>query len=297
MNVGKIGRITITGNFTEYSAGGPCCSSPTDIVVGQDGALWFTNINSGWIGRITLQGEITKYPLPIESGDYGITAGPDGALWFVGGDSTVDLIWRITTKGVFSKFEVPTKNAGLIYITLGSDGALWFTEGLAGKVGRVTTGGVFTEYSVGGTYSTGPVPITTGPDGAVWFGKWGYIERLSFSDSAPPTITVSITPRILWPPNGQMVPVTVRGRITDLGSGLMAGSAQYALIDEYHLVQPKGLIIPDEDGNYSFTILLPASRRGDDEDGRRYILRLSARDNAGNAGAKWQALTVPHDRR
>ena len=55
-----------------------------------------------------------------------------------------------------------------IGITSGPDGALWFTEYAAGRIGRITTGGVFTEYKLPAP-SSGPFGIVSGPDGALWF--------------------------------------------------------------------------------------------------------------------------------
>jgi len=95
----------------------------------------------------------------------------------------------------------------------------------------------------------------------------------------------------------EMVPVTILGTITDAASGVNASSAKFAVHDEYHLVQPHGKIALDPAGNYSFTILLQASRNGDDHDGRRYTIRVSALDNAGNRGVKQTSVTVPHRRR
>jgi virginiamycin B lyase len=63
--------------------------------------------------------------------------------------------------GIFTEYTIsaePTR------ITLGPDDALWFTEFLGGKIGRITTGGALTEYSV-----VGPAGITAGPDHALWF--------------------------------------------------------------------------------------------------------------------------------
>jgi virginiamycin B lyase len=53
-------------------------------------------------------------------------------------------------------------------IATGSDGALWFTELDANKIGRITTGGTITEYTVP-TANAAPYGITAGPDGAMWF--------------------------------------------------------------------------------------------------------------------------------
>ncbi len=52
-------------------------------------------------------------------------------------------------------------------IATGPDGALWFADGGNDVVGRITTGGSFTnEFAPGAELSGG---ITAGPDGALWF--------------------------------------------------------------------------------------------------------------------------------
>ena len=55
-------------------------------------------------------------------------------------------------------------------ITSGPDGSLWFTESaaIANKIGKITTAGTVSEYSVP-TPAASPVGIVTGPDGALWF--------------------------------------------------------------------------------------------------------------------------------
>jgi hypothetical protein len=92
-----------------------------------------------------------------------------------------------------------------------------------------------------------------------------------------------------------MVPVTVSGTITDTGSGVNAGTAAYAVSDEYGKVQPQGAIGLGPGGAYSFTVLLQASRLGMDTDGRRYEVTVRATDNAGNGGSKTGVVNVPHD--
>ncbi len=123
------------------------------------------------------------------------------------------------------------------------------------------------------------------------------LNNTSALDTTPPVITVSGTPRVLWPPNGKMVPVTVSGTITDTGSGVNVNSAAYAVKDEYGEVQPHGPITLGPGGAYSFRVLLQASRLGTDLDGRRYTVTVRAKDNAGNGGSKTSVVTVPHDQR
>ena len=49
--------------------------------------------------------------------------------------------------GPVREFATPTPRCGPYGIASGPDGALWFTEQI-GKIGRVTSTGAFTEYSV-----------------------------------------------------------------------------------------------------------------------------------------------------
>src|SRR6185312_14847031 len=89
--------------------------------------------------------------------------------------------------GKITKFKVPTAMSFPNGITSGPDGALWFTEAGAGKIGRVTTGGVVTEFTLSGGSSSGfgSHTITTGPDGALWFVEpdAGRIGRLTTTGS------------------------------------------------------------------------------------------------------------------
>lgn len=52
-------------------------------------------------------------------------------------------------------------------IMVGPDKNLWFTEMTGEKIGRVTTSGVTTEFSVPGLQ--GATGIAAGPDGNIWF--------------------------------------------------------------------------------------------------------------------------------
>jgi virginiamycin B lyase len=148
-------------------------SDPTDIAVGPDGALWFTEAYGNNIGRITTGGSITEYPVPTAGAQpFGIVAGPDNALWFtefVGGN-----IGRITTAGVVTnEYPTTTPNSGPWGITAGPDGNLWFVENVPPfNVGRITTGGVVTEYATPAIY---PESIAVGSDNALWFSGIGRV--------------------------------------------------------------------------------------------------------------------------
>jgi hypothetical protein len=61
------------------------------------------------------------------------------------------------------------------------------------------------------------------------------------------------------------------------------------------LVQPSGSVPLGADGRYTFTVALQASRRGNDQDGRQYLIVVSARDIAGNLGVASATVTVPRN--
>jgi virginiamycin B lyase len=169
-NLSTIGRVTTSGTATSYPTG----ISGNFIATGSDGALWFTGTTTagtqaGVIGRITTSGSLVTIPLPSPSVPQGITLGPDGALWFL--DPGKTSVGEITTAGNVTEYLVPNLGVAPSFaqgeggeIIAGSDGALWFADGNQ-LMGRITTGGAVTEYSVG----VQPDGLTKGPDGAIWF--------------------------------------------------------------------------------------------------------------------------------
>jgi endo-1,4-beta-xylanase len=114
-------------------------------------------------------------------------------------------------------------------------------------------------------------------------------------DVTPPVLSVSASPSSLWPPNGNMVPATIFGTITDTLSGVNPTTAAFAVVDEYGTVQPHGPVSLGSGGSYSFTILLQASRNENDLNGRQYTITVSANDYAGNLGSAATIVPVPDD--
>jgi streptogramin lyase len=64
----------------------------------------------------------------------------------------------------------PTNSCGPYGITTGPDGNMWFTEIDTGKIGKITTAGLITDFSTSFAGST-PRFIINGPDGNLWFGE------------------------------------------------------------------------------------------------------------------------------
>lgn len=179
-NIQRIGRMTLSGQVTEYAIlTGSWFTS--DIITGPDGALWFTGY-SGAIGRITTSGKVTLYPTKSSIGVLGLTVGSDGAIWFTDG---ID-IDRVSTNGLLTATQ--GVYLGPSSITTGRDGALWGVY-RNGTVQRIDTSRLDHRFSppryTTTTYDVHdllfPGGITTGPDGALWFIGDAGIGRISIT--------------------------------------------------------------------------------------------------------------------
>lgn len=181
----RVGRITTDGSITEYeitSGSNPIGVPnegvvPASIVVGPDGALWFTEGFGDRIGRVTTSGEISEYPIPtrdtIHGQPEGIAVGPDGAIWFV----TVleGRIWRLDVET--KEFTPFAMAPGLAMATqsLGKGpGGIWLVGG--GTVAEMSTDGTWTTFPAP---NTGKQPayhtdrIAPAADGSMWFTETG----------------------------------------------------------------------------------------------------------------------------
>jgi hypothetical protein len=104
-------------SFTQFPVP-TAASGLSNITMGPDAAVWFTEHNANKIGSITSAGKLTEYSIPTpNAGATGITAGPDGAVWFI--ESGSNKIARIATSGSIAEYTVPTSAAGLARIVAG----------------------------------------------------------------------------------------------------------------------------------------------------------------------------------
>jgi hypothetical protein len=111
-------------------------------------------------------------------------------------------------------------------------------------------------------------------------------------DKTPPTVTCSVSPNVLWPPNGDLVPVNAYVTVTDL----LSGSAGFNLVSVTSSEPDSGLgdIQGFVAGTPSVSGQLRAQRLGSGN-GRVYTLTYSGLDHAGNPAACTTTVTVPHD--
>jgi streptogramin lyase len=184
----KVSRITTAGVITEFPV--PNAQALFGIAGGPDGNLWFTDTMAGKIGHISTSGtNIVQYSLAAGAYAQGITAGPDGNLWFVEQKQSGDYeIGKITTAGKITSYSTK-ENLGTfqVYsalgynfgqITAGPDGNLWFINPqneLESQVGKITTKGVITFYTLGDL----PLGITSGPDGNLWLTELTHVAKVT----------------------------------------------------------------------------------------------------------------------
>jgi virginiamycin B lyase len=134
------------------------------------GALWFTGccgdgtISHGTINQLLTSGAVVSHSSSALSiFVWGITQGSDGALWVA---DQLGQIARFDLSNL-TLYSLGNPSPYPYLITSGADGALWFAENNSGNIGRITTAGSYSTFSVNGAQN--PYGITTGSDGAIWF--------------------------------------------------------------------------------------------------------------------------------
>jgi virginiamycin B lyase len=147
-------------------------SRPSEIVLGTDGAMWFTetNIDVSQIGRVAPDGTIIEFVVPTRfSQPEDIVSGFDGVLWFMERSGFPNGIGRITIAGELIEYGLdPISSLTPNGIASGPDNNIWFTEFNRNAIGRLERAGTgtFTFFDLP-TPSATPAGITAGPDGVV----------------------------------------------------------------------------------------------------------------------------------
>ena len=164
--------VTDTGTYTsDYW-------NISSMANGPDGRLWLTDTSNNynyvyamtvsaghWAGQSSYRITTSQYTIPNS-----IVAGPDGKMWFA--ETGVGRIANYTTSGVLTEYSLPSGTAHPLTLTFGPDGALWFTGNA--QVGRMTTTGSTTTYTIPGTGLYANPGIALGPDDAIWFDYISY---------------------------------------------------------------------------------------------------------------------------
>ncbi len=98
-------------------------------------------------------------------------------------------------------------------------------------------------------------------------------------DQQSPSVSMSATPGSVVA-SSTPVTVTVSGRITDALSGIDPASVFYNVIDEYSVISLSGPVTLQPNGDFSFTLSLPATKNAGDRQ-HVYTIYVSAADMAG----------------
>jgi virginiamycin B lyase len=95
-----------------------------------------------------------------------LAVGRDGEVWYTDDGGYICHISSTDNVRCYA-IHPSTKDIWMRGIAIGPDGALWFTERGGQRIGRITTSGVITQFSLPrGVY---PFDIVSGPDRALWF--------------------------------------------------------------------------------------------------------------------------------
>jgi virginiamycin B lyase len=170
---GGLAVLSPTGGLQQYPLQG-IPGETNAIAQSPDGAMWFAEDGTAMLGRIAPSGSVTLHPGIKYEGKYtdlphGVAVGADGNLWWTALESGV--IWATNAKGsVVHRYTIPTRGAQPWGIVSGPDAALWFTESGAGKIGRVTTDGAFSEYALP-TRNGKPQGLAFDRNGSLWFAE------------------------------------------------------------------------------------------------------------------------------
>jgi streptogramin lyase len=206
-NASNVGFIDAKGVF---SFGPTAGEGPSYFITHVGKTVWFSLPAWYAVGKLE-NGKYTYYPVPTKyCAPFGITAGPDGRVWFAEQGATCKNVAAISpSSGSIVEYPVPASNAQPFGITPGPDGALWFTGISPPAVGRITTAGKITLFSLAPSTQLVPYLIATGGDGDLWFtsGYSNKIGRMTTSGQA----------------TSYTAPVSGRG---DSYSGIAAGSGR-----------------------------------------------------------------------
>jgi PQQ-like domain/Bacterial Ig-like domain (group 3) len=110
-------------------------------------------------------------------------------------------------------------------------------------------------------------------------------------DTNTPTVTTNVSPASVNK-SSNPVTITITGKATDTVSGVpLTGGATFSVVDEYGVTQPSGPITLQSNGNYSFTLTLPATRNAGDSY-HLYTIIVTGTDRAGNTSTASDTLRI-----
>jgi virginiamycin B lyase len=177
-------RCLLSTTVTEYSAlSSGANGSPTQLAVGPDGNIWFTEPTANQVGAFspTTNGVIAQVFTSATDGDPSAitaTTGTNAGLWF-----TLNAVGQFGLVTPGSSSATIMSGVGPYYSSAGItslDGNIWFTLPAANELGVYNPTAGMTEYTLSPANITSfKSQITAGPDGDLWFTEPGAIGIFS----------------------------------------------------------------------------------------------------------------------
>jgi hypothetical protein len=130
----------------------------------------------------------------------------------------------------------------------------------------------------------------------VWFsrGEKAIIVPMELFDTTPPSLSVSVNPSTLWPPNEKLIPITATITVKDDYDPQPEIKLESITANEpLEKEDIKEAKIGTDDRQFK----LKAEREGKSKAGRIYTVTYSATDGTGNKTTASATVTVPHDER
>ncbi|HKH44626.1 MAG TPA: SBBP repeat-containing protein [Thermoanaerobaculia bacterium] len=230
---------------------------------------------------------------PQWEGGWGIALDPAGAVWISGGTSSVGfpLVHPIVSSCVSA---YPGEPCSIAFATrLDARGATILDSTLLGgswgEIGWDVAADHQGNAVVVGTTLSPDFPIVNALQPTRGEGFDGFAAKLAPSGRPPVCTAATASPAVLWPPDGKLRPVTVRG-VTDPDGDPVSITINSIRQDE-PLSRKSS---PDGSGIGTSTAQVRADRLGQG-DGRVYHLGFTAVDGRGGSCAGEVTVCVPHD--
>ena len=260
-----------------YAAG---VSGGLDVQVSKldrSGALVFTR---------GLGGAALDYPADI-------ALGPSGRIYLTGLTESRNFPLREPFQGACSR--TPPYAPVLAFAAeLSPEGSLLFSTYLCGNLGESGAGVAVDPRGnlyVAGVTASRDFPVVNAFQPTLGGFSDQFVVKISPDNQAPDCSRATVSPSTLWPPNGKLVPVSIRG-ITD-PEGERVTIAVTGIRQDEPLSRAG---TPDASGIDTATARVRADRNGGG-DGRVYHLSFTATDIEGASCSSTATVCVPHDRR
>jgi YVTN family beta-propeller protein len=251
--------------------------SPTDVIMNADGSRLYVSDGCGCPYAVHVIDTATDSPLAgIEAGTFsplGMAINPTGTRIYLTNLSGETLSVIDTATNALIDTIIVGVNPGSV--ALNPEGTLLYVVNSGSDDVSVIDAAT---NAVIDTIAVGSYPHA--------FGNFVGPATISSPDTTPPTVTVSASPNVLWPPDHRMVKIKIDGSATDDGSGI--ASVVITVTDEYGVYN---MTVP----GFGSAIRLKASRKGSDKDGRVYTITAVATNNAGSQSTATTTVIVPHD--